>query len=272
MFSLQRMVQVSLLLLAGSSAQQAYSITINWEEAAGGGGFNANEQGVINAAIDWWEMLIVNQGPNGPAAFNVSITQAPDANIGTTFNLSENANNIPTDADITIDDGTNFNFFVDTTPHESSEFVRGNNPYHGLPKAGGGTGGNATGRVDMLEVVKHELGHALGFSRGFTLFAAAEGPPLTLTYAPGMTATLVASPTHLDPTVHPDDLMADEPLADITGGQRWTQSPLDLNILAGIYGYAVDHSRLEIIGIPEPCTLSLFTLGLLALTKRRRRS
>jgi hypothetical protein len=243
-------------------------IAIDWTNEAGSG-FNAAEKDVINAAIDWWEMLL-DPAPKGPAMFTVTISKAPEPSIGLAFNFNENADDIPQSASIRIDDGANFMFFVDPTPHENEEFNQDPlHVQHFTPKPGSA----AVGKVDLLEVAKHELGHALGFSRAYTLFAAAENPANTLTYAPGQTATLVAGVTHLDPTVHPEDLMGNEPLADLLAGDRWVQSKLDLDILSGIYGYGIHPENLHTV--PEASTyisiIAISAVSLISLVWRRRR-
>lgn len=257
--------------------QSALSITIDWSNR-NTSGFDANERAVVDEAIAEWARLIPNLGNTADPTrntFRVTITEdGAIRDYATTGMFMEDANGIPQSADIMVDrgdptDATAFQFFVDTTPADDSEFNKGTNSFHGVPRPGGGTGGNATGRVDLLEVIKHELGHALGFTRRYTLFAAAENPPGTLNYAPGMTATLVPAPTHLDPTRHPDDLMGNEPNAKIEGGHRWLPSELDLDILAGIYGYTVREDQLR--KIPEPATILLFGTGLAALVVSRKR-
>ena len=58
-------------------------------------------------------------------------------------------------------------FFVDATPADNTEFNPGNTNYHFTAKPGG----VAAGLYDMRSLVKHELGHILGFTTAFNNFA-----------------------------------------------------------------------------------------------------
>ena len=109
----------------------------------------------------------------------------------------------------------------------------------------------------------------LGFSASYSLFAAHVGPPSILTYGPGKIATLGTGAGHLSSSAHPFDLMADaiDPFS-----ARRLQTALDLEILAGIYGYTVDVASLKTIAvIPLPGALCLFGPALLGFGILRRR-
>lgn len=61
---------------------------------------------------------------------------------------------------ITIDDnGAGFGWFVDATPGDNTEFVATNGTQHLTARPGT----PAAGRVDLLTVIMHELGHFLGY-------------------------------------------------------------------------------------------------------------
>ncbi|MCX7149090.1 MAG: matrixin family metalloprotease, partial [Rhodocyclales bacterium] len=61
---------------------------------------------------------------------------------------------------ITLDDNAaGYNWFIDSTPADNSEFLPTANPYEWIAKAGS----EAAGKMDMLSVLLHEYGHALGF-------------------------------------------------------------------------------------------------------------
>ena len=62
-------------------------------------------------------------------------------------------------ANITLDDNAaGNNWFIDTTPGSNEEFLPTSNPYEWVAKAGSA----AYGKMDMLSVLLHEYGHALG--------------------------------------------------------------------------------------------------------------
>ena len=60
---------------------------------------------------------------------------------------------------ITLDtNAAGYNWFIDTTPADNSEFLPTSNPYEWVAKEGSA----AYGKMDMLSVLLHEYGHALG--------------------------------------------------------------------------------------------------------------
>lgn len=64
-----------------------------------------------------------------------------------------------TGTNITLDDNAaGYNWFIDSTPADNSEFLPTSNPYEWVAKAGS----DAAGKMDMLSVLLHEYGHALG--------------------------------------------------------------------------------------------------------------
>ena len=112
------------------------------------------ERAVVEAAISRWEDLLP-----GSRVFNVTIQTSYLG--GTLAFASEFAeeNGVPIGASITFDDGSSgIPWFIDETPFDDLEFRGGRNPFHG--DAGGS--GPAAGAVDLLTVMQHELGHALG--------------------------------------------------------------------------------------------------------------
>ncbi len=79
---------------------------------------------------------------------SVSITDLPNAAVGQT-----------TGSSITLDTTAAGNgWFVDSTPADNSEFLPTSNPNEWIAKAGTA----AAGKMDMLSVLLHEYGHALG--------------------------------------------------------------------------------------------------------------
>jgi hypothetical protein len=84
----------------------------------------------------------------GPADVNVNITDLAGGALGETTGLN-----------ITLDDNaTGYNWFIDTTPADNSEYLPTSNPNEWVAKEGT----DAYGKMDMLSVLLHEYGHALG--------------------------------------------------------------------------------------------------------------
>ncbi len=85
---------------------------------------------------------------------SLSVTFADLAGGADGQNIGEGAN-----ATITLDDNAAGNgWFIDTTPWDNSEYLPTSNPYEWVAKVGSA----AEGKMDMLSVLLHEYGHALG--------------------------------------------------------------------------------------------------------------
>ena len=79
---------------------------------------------------------------------NLSFADLPGGAVGQTVGTN-----------ITLDDNAAGNgWFIDTTPADNSEFLPTSNPNEWVAKAGS----DAAGKMDMLSVLLHEYGHALG--------------------------------------------------------------------------------------------------------------
>jgi hypothetical protein len=82
------------------------------------------------------------------ASINVNFADLPGGAVGQTVGTN-----------ITLDDNAAGNgWFIDTTPADNSEFLPTSNPNEWVAKAGS----EAAGKMDMLSVLLHEYGHALG--------------------------------------------------------------------------------------------------------------
>ena len=118
------------------------------------------------------------------------------------------------------------------------------------------------GQYDALTLFRHELGHGVGFAEEYTAFAAklTPGPGSDRTYnGNGFTVeiTPVGQGTHV---LDSADLMS--PTLG-TGVRQDVSSDPDLRVLSDAYGYVT----------PEPATLALMAVGVVAgLVARRRRA
>ena len=93
----------------------------------------------------------------------------------------------------------------------------------------------AEGRYDLLTVLTHEIGHAIGFGEAFAGFAnsVGEGSSVFVTSLDDSVA-LDETGEHLDPAVYPNDLM----VAFISPGIRRTISTVDIEVIESAYAAA----------------------------------
>jgi hypothetical protein len=263
------------------------------------------QKAVIYAAIQWWSMALPDPGlmanpvqvafstaalGMGVLAAEVPLTSTDPANdmpgMGVAGTLFAGR---PASATIMISNAPG-TFFVDDSPHDESEFIAmATNDPNGFDdsaafffNAYAGVAGNAATRTDLLTVLKHELGHALGIDGDFKNFRTPMGAgifggdDLGNVYADTMFGGLTLegdgqpgsaneSPanninelSHLDRGIYPNDLM--QPTIGV--GQRRLQSPLDISMLATAYGYTADKNPSHASAVPA---LSAWASAVLAL-------
>lgn len=161
------------LLLATVPSASALSIIRNFFGTAGGapttvaGGGNLTD--IFNAAADWWELAILD-------VHTVTLDFGWFPFTGSTLGghslqAQGGTPNRETAGSIGFDNDGTTSWFLDSTPHDNSEYLTFTATTANL---GGGQinvgrvftdpVGDAVGRLDLLSVAKHEIGHTLGMS------------------------------------------------------------------------------------------------------------
>jgi hypothetical protein len=148
---------------------------------------SAAQRAVIQQAVNDWNAILQSRGIN-PGTWNVPISYTGSnaallANTGVSYSIPSGA---LVSAGMTI--FTNYNWYVDPNPADDTEF-------QSSPPAG----------FDLLTVVRHELGHAVGWIASPRVSNLVSGavfdPPRLNIQMP------VGDIQHADPSAHPGEVM-----------------------------------------------------------------
>ena len=139
-------VSVTFADLTGGALGQTTGSTITLDTTAAGNNW------FIDTAASAYSLSasVLNTLSVDPSLVTFNLADLPGAALGQT-----------TGSTITLDtNAAGYNWFIDTTPGSNEEFLPTSNPNEWVAKAGSA----AAGKMDMLSVLLHEYGHALGIN------------------------------------------------------------------------------------------------------------
>lgn len=166
----------------------------------------------------WLNPKRTSTAPFDPNGIAVAVADLPNSALGQT-----------TGTTITLDtNAAGYNWFIDPTPFDNSEFLPTANPNEWIAKADS----EAAGKMDMLSVLLHEYGHALGIGH-----SAHAGDYMATTLQPGVRR--LPSAAELELMAQLAGEIKNE-LADASSNTPLSpQSPLPSLPLGGAFGVAL---------------------------------
>lgn len=260
------------LLAAGapSSALEIVGVPVGGMPPATTGGGSLD--GIFRAAADLWEQAIADEH-----VVTISYGWAPlPPEFGAWQGLSAEQGGHLTGSSIFASNQPFTMWFLDPTPYDDAEFGA-------LVETSGNLGGDAgpinvgrelpalapeaVGRYDLLSVMFHEIGHALGLTEGFSLMLA-ETDDWDVDLREPLPYAGAAIPFYTNGEHHltiPTASMNPE----FERGRRRLVSAADILAAAQVNGWTqVD---LDPVRVPEPGSAPLLGAGLAALARRARR-
>ncbi len=252
-FARNLLTALAILFLGASSAP---ALTIDIHFIGGGAPANAAGQGnlhdIVRAAARMWESVYAE-----PITLTLYYGWADTGNAGTHALLTQGGNpNRETSGTILFDNTGAASFYLDPTPYQNEEYrtlteesqdLGGG--YINVARVFSNPIGDAAGHLDLLSVVLHEIGHALGLSAANVSFIAQAETgilaiPNGLPY-PGSRIPLAYNNAGVVAHFSVDAIAYGSLMAGINAEERRIPSELDILANALISSYSILRFRPE---------------------------
>jgi len=274
---------LGVVMLLGGAVPSASAVTINTNFVSNGGNLGSLTAGsastdtagggrlsaLMGQATNYWEHAITD---SSTLTVNYGWSSLGSGTLGST-STSFSPDHRPASADIAVTDASSVPWFMDSTPGGNSEYSTYTTSSHDY---GGGTintgrvytgaTGAAQNRFDMLSVVIHELGHALGFYGASNPLDITNPLPDAGTQLPTETTTSGTCSSNCDHLAINTAAM----YPSIPAGERKLLTTADLLSVAQLRG----DTSVNVSPVPLPASGALMLSGLIALLGwggRRRR-
>jgi hypothetical protein len=243
-------IVLAALAISILSAVNAPAFTINLQSIGGNLPANAAGEGnldeIVKAAAHIWESVYTD---------SVSITLyygwAPIGDAGNHTLLTQgDVPNRELYGRILFDNSGSTPFYLDPTPYSNEEYLRFTEEsqnlgggYLNVARVYGHPVGAAAGHVDLLSVVLHEIGHALGLSSANTSFVERSGSGVidilgSFPYK-GTMVPLAYNNFGIVPHIDPIEVVYGSVMAGVNGDERRIPSELDILANAQISGFTI---------------------------------
>jgi hypothetical protein len=247
-------IAVAVLVIFFAGAASAPALTLNLQSIGGNPPENAlgggNLDDIVKAAAHLWE-----------SAYSDSLTvtlyygwaQTGDAGTHTLIAQGDVPNR-ELCGRILFDNSGSTPFYLDPTPYSNEEYLRFTEEFQNLggghvnvARIYGSPAGAASGHVDLLSVVLHEMGHALGLSATNLSFIEQSGSGVinivgSLPYK-GTMVPLAYNNTGIIPHFDVTELAYGSVMAGVNGDERRIPSELDILANAQISSFSIRNLR-----------------------------